>query len=110
MTFDDYIAIIHTEARAMVSQHQTASDLIFSPVLRFKNAAQRIYEDRHAGCRIAICEEQMASLRMDLEWLAKFNVRRGDLHQLVVAAGERFLGWTWPDGAPTLPATLPAYK
>jgi hypothetical protein len=110
MTFDDAIGSIHTEARAMVSQCQTAGDHIFAPVLRFKNAAHRIYEDRQAGCRIAICEERMVNLRTELEWLAQFGFRRGDLHSLVITAGERFLGWTWPDGRPTLPETLPEYR
>ena len=109
MTFDHAISILHTESRAMVSQYQTSSDGIFSPVLRFKNAIQRIYEGRQAGCRIAVCNEQLADARMDLEWLGRFGVVRTDLHQLVVETGNRYLGWEWHDGQPAIASALPAY-
>lgn len=109
MDFNSAISIIYTESRAMVSQYQTSNDGIFCPVLRFKNAMQRIYEGRQAGCRIAVCNEALADARMDLEWLGRFGIVRNDLHDLIVETGNRYCGWEWHDGLPAIDEPLPAY-
>jgi hypothetical protein len=103
-TFDESIDNLLTGARALVSQHQLASDSTFVAVVRYRSTLQSIAQARRDGATIAECCEALSDALYDLEGLAKHHgIARHDAHSSLKRLGERFLGWKWYGSEPFLP-------